>query len=381
MAPVLVLVAVLGGSVQDSIYDQVKGKSGQLNGVNAQIQQAKGELNGLLAQDTALKRQIANLDAQLGQVAAQIRQETARLELLRVQLDAAKVELAAKEAELARHIAEFGKRMRLMYKTGEVSPLELILSAGNFSDLLNRIFFFNDIVKDDRRQVEALRQERADVQAMKAALDAKHAEQAQIVASVKDQQAQLKATRVQRAAQEQQMITLEARVQAALQEEQAQRAALQAQLQQLIQESIRAHSTGHFDWPMRGDITQGFGCTSYVFENYDPGCASRHFHTGIDIATDFGTPVHAADSGIVHNLNMVCSFGLCGFGHYVVMVHAAGYLSLYGHLSNWAVADGTAVGQGSVIGYEGSTGNSTGAHLHFEIDLNGTPVNPLAYLP
>jgi murein DD-endopeptidase MepM/ murein hydrolase activator NlpD len=78
---------------------------------------------------------------------------------------------------------------------------------------------------------------------------------------------------------------------------------------------------------------------------------------------------------------MTCSWGYCGFGRYIVMVHAGGFISLYGHLSRWALPDGSVVPQGTVIGYEGSTGNSTGPHLHFEIDLNGTPVNPFNYLP
>jgi murein DD-endopeptidase MepM/ murein hydrolase activator NlpD len=65
----------------------------------------------------------------------------------------------------------------------------------------------------------------------------------------------------------------------------------------------------------------------------------------------------------------------------VIVVHRGGFTTLYGHLSGYAVADGSQVGQGQVIGYEGSSGNSTGAHLHFEIDINGSPVNPLAYLP
>jgi len=163
----------------------------------------------------------------------------------------------------------------------------------------------------------------------------------------------------------------------------AQRATLQAQIASLIHESFRARSSGKWNWPIDGVITQGFGCTSYPFEPYDPTCPSHHFHSGIDIATDYGTPVHASDGGIVHNFTMGCTWGggLCGYGRYVVIVHAGGFTSLYGHLSSWAVGDGVQVNKDTVIGYEGSTGNSTGPHLHFEIDLAGTPVDPLAYLP
>lgn len=378
---VLILLLVLLTSAQDSIYDQIQGKTNQLNGVNGQISAARGQLNVLLSQDAALRRQIAALNAQIAQVTQQIQDETAKLDQLKAQLEVIRAQLAAKEAELAKHIAEYGRSMRLMYKTGTVSPLEMILSAGNFTDLLNRIFFFNDIVRDNRRQVDELRREREVIQALKADMDAKVAEQAQVVASIKAQQAQLEAARAQVAAQQAQVAALEAQMQQYLQQEQAQRAALQAELQTLILESLRAHSSGHFNWPISGVITQGFGCTDLISEPYDPSCPSGHFHTGIDIATGYGTPVVAADGGIVHDLNMVCSWGLCGFGHYVVIVHAGGFTSLYGHLSGWAVGDGAVVPQGTVIGYEGSTGNSTGPHLHFEIDLNGTPVNPLAYLP
>ena len=273
--------------------------------------------------------------------------------------------------------------MRIMYKSGQVNGLELIFSAANFTDLLNRAFFFNDIVREDRRQLAELQRERAAIEAMKADLEAKQAQQAQVVKQIQDQKAQLQAVRDQRAASEAQIAAIEAQFRQQLAEMEAQRAALQAQIAALVSESFRARSSGRWKWPIDGVITQGFGCTSYPFEPYDPSCPTLHFHSGIDIATDYGTPVHASDGGIVHDYTMGCSYGggLCGYGHYVVIVHAGGFISLYGHLSSYAVADGTQVDKDTVIGYEGSTGNSTGPHLHFEIDLGGTPVDPLAYLP
>jgi murein DD-endopeptidase MepM/ murein hydrolase activator NlpD len=301
--------------------------------------------------------------------------------LLGQQVAAAKQQLADKEAELAKHIEQFGTRMRIMYKSGQVSGLELVFSAVNFTDLLNRAFFFNDIVREDRRQMDELQKERAAIEAMKADLEAKRAQQAEVVKQIQQQKAQLQTVRDQRAASEAQIAAIEARFAQQLAQMEAQRAALQAQIASLLAESFRARSSGHWKWPMDGVITQGFGCTSYPFEPYDASCPSHHFHSGIDLATDYGTPVHAADGGIVHNYSMGCGGGLCGYGHYVVIVHAGGFTSLYGHLSSYGVADGTQVDKDAIIGYEGSTGNSTGPHLHFEIDLGGTPVDPLAYLP
>ena len=376
---IAVLTATLLTTVSDTIYD----KQHQLQGLNGQIIATKTQIAQLLGQERQLQGEIAAFDAQLQAVQVQIDQETAKLVVLAQQVDQAKEQLVQKQAELAQHIADFGRRMRIMYKSGQVSGLELVFSAANFTDLMNRVVFFNVIVREDRRQVAELQKERAAIEAMKADLEAKKAEQARVVKQVQDQKAQLQAVRDQRAAREQQIAAIEAQFQGLLADMEAQRAALQAQIAALIHESFRARSSGKWKWPIDGVITQGFGCTSYPFEPYDPTCPSHHFHSGIDIATDYGTPVHASDGGIVHNFTMGCTWGggLCGYGRYVVMVHAGGFTTLYGHLSSWAVGDGVQVDKDTVIGYEGSTGNSTGPHLHFEIDLAGMPVDPLAYLP
>jgi len=376
---IAVLTVILLSTVSETVYD----KQHQLQGLNGQIIATRTQIRQLLDQEHALQAQVAALDAQLASVQAQVDQETAKLVVLGQQVDQAKEQLAQKQAELAKHIADFGHRMRIMYKSGQVNGLELIFSAANFTDLMNRIFFFNDIVREDRRQLAELQKERAAIEVMKADLEAKQAEQAQVVKQIKDQKAQLQTVRDQRAAREQQIAAIEAQFQLQLAEMQAQRAALQEQIAALIRESYRARSSGKWKWPMDGVITQGFGCTSYPFEPYEPSCPSKHFHSGLDIAADYGTPVHAADGGIVHNFTMGCSWGsgLCGYGRYVVIVHAGGFTTLYGHLSSWAVGDGVQVDKDTVIGYEGSTGNSTGPHVHFEMDLAGMPVDPLAYLP
>src|SRR5207245_2305943 len=188
-------------------------------------------------------------------VQAQIDQETAKLVLLGQQVDAAKEQLTLKQAELAQHIADFGRRMRIMYKSGQISGLELIFSAANFTDLMNRVVFFNVIVREDRRQVAELQKERAAIEAMKADLEAKKAEQARVVKQVQDQKAQLQAVRDQRAAREQQIAAIEAQFQRLLDDMEAQRAALQAQIASLIHESFRARSSGKWRWPMDGVIT------------------------------------------------------------------------------------------------------------------------------
>jgi len=116
-------------------------------------------------------------------------------------------------------------------------------------------------------------------------------------------------------------------------------------------------------WPIRGPITSGFGMRW------------GRMHTGIDIGGPIGMPIHAAKSGTI-----ITASWLGGYGNAVVISHGGGFSTLYGHQSRIAVHDGESVSQGQIIGYVGSTGHSTGPHLHFETRVNGSPQNPRIYL-
>lgn len=148
----------------------------------------------------------------------------------------------------------------------------------------------------------------------------------------------------------------------------------------------RNHSTKYpFVWPeWSGVETQPFGPTGYWFE--PPYFGYAHFHTGIDMSQGMGSQVHAADDGIVVEAGGSYSGGqLVGYGNYIILAHRAADGSvletLYGHLSLVGVKKGDSVVQGQVIGLEGSTGNSTGSHLHFELRKGGQPIDPAPFLP
>ena len=129
---------------------------------------------------------------------------------------------------------------------------------------------------------------------------------------------------------------------------------------------------GAFATPVRGaSISQGFGCTGVSIEPVDTACPGGHWHSGIDLAASTGTPVVATAAGITHVIASATGFGL-----HVVIDHGGGLQSLYGHLSAVDVVDGQPVTGAQLIGAVGSTGNSTGSHLHFEIDRNGIAEDP-----
>ncbi len=136
--------------------------------------------------------------------------------------------------------------------------------------------------------------------------------------------------------------------------------------------------------PEVGTITQGFGPTDFAMEpslTFD-GVTYPHFHTGVDIAAPLDTPVAAAADGVVVIAGSSTDLqgNLIGYGNYIVIAHAGKLVTLYGHLDKLLVHAGQTVHAGDVIGLEGSTGNSTGPHLHFEVHLAGLLVNPMQYL-
>jgi len=129
-------------------------------------------------------------------------------------------------------------------------------------------------------------------------------------------------------------------------------------------------------WPMiRGTLTQLFGPTTFALE--PPLGQYKHFHTGIDIAAAYGTPVLAAADGLV----VAVRHTTVGYGNYVIVAHGGGYFTLYAHLADTQVVEGQHVVRGQLVGDEGATGLATGPHLHFELRYNGAVIDPLAYLP
>ena len=133
--------------------------------------------------------------------------------------------------------------------------------------------------------------------------------------------------------------------------------------------SVAVQSTGSMIWPASGPITSSFGWRIH------PIYGSSIFHSGVDIGADYGDTVAAADGGVI-----IYSDWMSGYGKTIIIQHANGITSLYGHCSALLVSTGQRVNKGQAIARVGSTGNSTGPHLHFEVRVNGSPVNPGNYL-
>ena len=146
--------------------------------------------------------------------------------------------------------------------------------------------------------------------------------------------------------------------------------------QDALDAAFAGGGSGRFAWPEQTrTISQGFGCTNVRQAPANSQCPSGHFHTGLDIAGINLVDVHAADTGVARVFH-----GTTGYGNYVIVTHGNGFSSLYGHLNDIVVKDGQLVQRGDLIAHEGTTGNSTGPHLHFEIRQYGNYLDPCPYL-
>lgn len=352
-----------------------------------QLQSIQRSINGALAELNAIDVYIVGLNKQIAAQKALIAQTQAAIDDLSRKIRLGDAELTRLKAHMSVRDELLNERIRYIDGRGALNTVELVLTAKSFNDMMNRLIAAQQIAASDRQLLQDLQQEHTLVAQANAALGV---QKGQVSALLQQQKATEANLQNDVAAQNRAWIIevqLEAQLQTQYAQVEAQRKAIDAQvalLQQKYEAAARAAGggTGQFEWPMPSCghecISQPFGCNSYWFEQYDAACPYPHrIHTGIDIAGPYGTPIIAADTGVITFYS-----GAYGYGNYILMVHGNGYSTLYGHLSrfNSSMSSGEIVARGDVIGYEGSTGNSTGPHLHFEIRVDDAPKDPCIWL-
>ena len=326
--------------------------------------QQKREL--LTQQLNAINAEIANIDAQI----AYYDEEIAQKEVERKEAE----EREAEQYEL------FCQRVRMMEEQGTVSYWSIIFNAEDFSDLLDRIADVDAVMAYDNAVMEELIATRQELERLQGELESARAEEQ----AARDQQAAKQAEQQAKVAEAQKLLDqinadaeevnrqLDAES-AAASEIQAEIARKQKQLEEERKQNniVISSETGYL-WPLPGyyQLTSQFGYRIH------PITGKPHSHTGIDIPAPGGTSILAAKSGQV-----VTSAYHYSYGNYVVIDHGNGNSTLYAHMSSRAVSEGQMVTQGQVIGYVGTTGSSTGNHLHFEVRDNYTRVDPESKFP
>jgi murein DD-endopeptidase MepM/ murein hydrolase activator NlpD len=355
--------------------------------LRAQQEQAKIDAaNNKIAQDKAVQAQaqaqLNTLNVEIAAAEAQLGQENAKLDSITGKIDQALRDLAAKKADEAQRKDLLNRRMRALYKeNGSTNLMDVVLTARTFSELVDRFMVMRDIARSDEVLLQQIQQDKAAIEALNADLNQKREAQAATVNRIQAERAALNEKYVAQRNLQLQAASDQASQEAVNRSATAALAQANAEVASLAAARGRAHSSGIFAWPgVQGPITQGFGCTDLRGEPSPPpgySCppSRRYFHAGIDIAGPYGAEIDATDGGIAYTYA-----GNSGYGNHVIIIHQNGFASLYGHMSGFAIGDGVGVAKGQRIGYEGSTGFSTGAHLHFEIRLNNQPVDPCRYV-
>ena len=272
---------------------------------------------------------------------------------------------------LALHEQLMAERLRAFYTDGPLGYLDVLLGAADFRDFVARSYLVGMIVSHDLGLYQQVTEERDRRDAVQTTLKEREAD-------LSTQERQWMVSRQETAAlaaQRRKMLS-QIRVQREMQEEAVRELEAESfRIADLIRRQQRgvhrggrlSLAAGSFLWPARGPITSGFGW------RIDPFIHRRALHTGIDIAASMGTPVEAAENGTVLYVGW-----MTGYGNVVVLDHGNGVSTVYAHLSACLVQVGETVTRGQVIARVGSTGWSTGPHLHFEMRQDGQPVDPLA---
>jgi murein DD-endopeptidase MepM/ murein hydrolase activator NlpD len=391
-------------SAQRATLETLKAKAttlaGKLNAAKAAPASVTAEFNRVSGLLDEVQQQVAEMTARLADLRAQIASLDKELQGVAIQIIVQTHELQDREALLQDHIRD-------AYERSQTSVLELLLSADSLDAATNQVGYMLTVSDQDKQLAEEIRGLRASLEEQEATLRDGRAQ----VAVARDEarsQAELLAQReAELAAMQQELARLKA---AAEQKRREQEAALNAALAakgdvaKQIEENQKAFdaqtrlvaklqaeedarrqapSAFGFKWPMVSfRVTQEWGPTSFVLEppyTYH-GVYYPHFHGGIDLANGCGTPILAIGTGTVKASGQPLWPWDSGYG--VVISHGSGVQSWYWHLKAVVVVQpGQVVARGQVIGYEGSTGNSTGCHLHMGINDHGVWENPRVYLP
>lgn len=364
-----------------------------------QVQDLQGQIDSSRLEQENWQQVIEDVSAKLKQIQTDLDAANARLQSIQTkqaeinaQIAQTQNEIVKMEAYLKTRQDVLNRRVRAIYMHGQLNYLEVILGANSFSDFANRVELLKRVIRSDYNLILEIQKQKAAIEAKKAQLEedkrqldalAAEAEKTrqEIAKKKAEQQKVLDAAKSNKAAAAQMEQDLNAQLASVRNLIQQRLAAAEAARQAAQQQAASddeggggsddnyVQGTGAMGWPCSGPITSPFGYRTH------PIFGTTIFHAGIDIGVDYGTPIHAADSGVV-----VYSGWISGYGNAVIIDHGGGISTLYGHNQSLAVSEGQSVSKGSVIAYAGSTGNSTGPHCHFEVDVNGSPVNPMGYL-
>jgi murein DD-endopeptidase MepM/ murein hydrolase activator NlpD len=338
-----------------------------------------GDISAARSQVDAIQERVDDLGAHVDALQSELGQHRARLDELRAEYARETTLLHA--LERSEQIAQERLQGRLVqiYEAGSPSTIEILFSVTSFSDLVSQLEYSESVARRDESIARSVAVARQHVAVARQRTEAISREEQRTTAEIDRRTDEQRSALTELVRRRDQLVSAQADRQALLTKVRSQRHGAEEDLDVLrrasasLADRIRAaesrpaaaapQSSSGLIWPVSGPITSPFGWRW------------GRMHEGVDIGVGFGTPIHAAAAGTV-----IWAGWMDGYGNLVVIDHGGGLATAYGHQQRIYVAVGQQVAQGEPIGEVGATGHAFGPHLHFEVRINGTPVDPLGYL-
>ena len=340
--------------------------------------QAQKKLNTLTYTSDTMKAELDEIEKQVAVIQVTLSQKQVAYTQAKNKVAASQKELEEKREELDERRLTLGKRARVIYESGQISHLELLFQSSDLSDFITRIEYFSKLVENDRQLL-------ADIDAQKIQIEQKTRDlqrQSDCAAELQAQAAAASAKLEQKKLQQREALSKNEKAQKAAFDDvyrlEAESKAMTEKIRQLqTAQSGKGSTSGSSNgtistWPVPSyyTISSPFGWRTHPINR------NRSLHTGTDIPAPTGTQLRAAGAGVV-----LISGWNTAYGNMMVIDHGGGISTLYGHASRLDVKEGQSVKANQLIGAVGTTGWSTGPHLHFEVRVGGNPTDPLQYFP
>lgn len=362
---------------------------GDIQNIKDELADIKDQKKDAEARLAAIRNDLSKAKEQMELIQGQVVLTESQINASQQLLDQYDGDIAAKEADIAdlevqeqEQLEEFYRQTRWLEETGSVSYLSILFQASSFSELLEYATLITDIMEYSNRIIDRLENTQREIAAARDEVQASRDDQAAAQAELEEQKQELEAKRAEQdkllkqiaaseseAAEEaKKLAESEALINKQLKEAERKYAQQLAELERQQQQNNNNvnMTSGNWYWPLPGR----YHLSSLFGNRPDPFTGRRDNHTGTDVPAPGGTPIYAAQDGIVTtvNTNQYAS----SYGFYCIISHGGGYATLYAHQCQVpAVSEGQTVKKGQVIGYVGTTGRSTGNHLHYELRVNG----------
>lgn len=377
---IILLVAALfmpalftDASLIDDLKKRISDREQELKQLEQKSKEYKSNITSSQKQQKTLKQNIQDLTDELNYLNNQILITATKIDQTDLLIKKLKLEISKQEESIEATKIYIASTIQTINQFDETSTLELLLRNRNFSDFLSQTDYVESLEEEIQKDLDS-------IQLLKSKLESRHQEQEQKETELEDLKGDLSSQKsitngqknkketllTQTKNQEKKYSTLLSETQKKRQETQKEIYELEEKLKYAIDQSmIPSARKGLLDWPANGRLTQKWGSTSetgFINDYYK-------FHNGIDIAAPIGTPIYTAKEGVVAAIGDNDKYA---YGKWVAIDHENGLTTLYGHLSLQSVSKGTKVKKGQKIGYMGSTGFSTGSHLHFTVYATNT---------